>query len=211
MATKLEVYNSALILLGARALATLSDNRSERRSLDAVFDPAFQYMIEAGLWHFAAVTDELSPSDTVKSNFGYQFVYEKPDDYIRLIKLSDNERFTPTLEDYSEEGDFFLTDSQPIWIQYVSNDIEAGADPGKWSGSFLTAFVDELAYRAAAQIASVPITTKDWLAKKKKQSLYYAKGKSAVNQPRGNLPVGRLVRARAGTRYINAMRRTPYA
>ncbi len=210
MATKLEVYNNVLTLLGARTLATVSDARSERRSLDRVYDPALQYLIEAALWHFAAVTHELSPSDTTTSEFGYNYVYEKPDDYVRIIKISDNERFTPTLEDYSEELDFFLCDAQPIWLQYVSNDITAGADPGKWSASFTAAFVDELAYRAATQIAGVSVATKDWLEKKRRRSLYYAKGKSAVNQAMGHLPIGRLIRSRAGSQGVNKMRRTPY-
>lgn len=212
MATKLEVYNGALVLLGARTLASLSDNRAERRTLDAVYDPCLQYMIEAALWHFGSVTDELGASDTVATNFGYQYAYEKPDDYVRLIKISDNERFFPSLDDYGEEGSFFLCDAQPIYIQYVSNDpVEGTANPGVWSPSFTTAFIDELAYRSCEQIASVPVTTKDWLEKKRKRSMYYAKSKSAVNQMRAQFPTGRLVRARAGTRYINAMRRTPYA
>jgi hypothetical protein len=211
LATKLEIYNGALILLGARTIATLADVRAERRSLDGAWNLTLDYMMDAAIWHFAAKTDELSPSDTVESNFGYQYVYEKPDDYVRLIKICDNDRLTPTLADYSEESDYFLTDSQPLYIQYVSNSIEYGADPGKWSGSFAAAFIDELAYRVSAQISNVPITTKDWLEKKKRRSMYYAKGKSAVNQCNSTLPVGRLVKARAGTRYLNAMRRTPYA
>lgn len=211
MATKLEVYNGALTLLGARTLLTVTDNRTERRTLDAVYAQTFDFMIEAAMWHFAARSEELSPSDTQTSNFGWQYVYEKPDDYIRLILICDNERFTPTLESYSDEGDYFLADCSLLYIQYVSDDINYGADPGKWSASFVTAFQDELAYRAAPQMQNVPANLRDWLVKKKRQSLYYAKGKSAVNSPRSDLPVGRLVRARAGNRYINAMRRTPYA
>jgi len=211
LATKIDIYNGALGLLGARPLATLSDNRAERRALDAAYGPTFDFMIESGMWHFASVSNELTSSDTVATNFGYQYAYEKPDDYVRLIKIGDNERFIPTLEDYDEEGDFFLCDSQPIWVQYVSSSIEAGGDVGKWAASFATAFMDELAYRAGPQIASVPLQTKDWLEKKKKKSLWNARAKSAVNQMRGQLPECRLVRARAGTRYINAMRRTPYA
>lgn len=210
MATKLEVYNGALILLGARTLLTLTDNRTERRSLDSVWDQTLKFMIEAAIWHFAARTEEISASDTQDSAFGWEYVFEKPEDYVRIISISDNDRLTPTLQYYADEGDYFLADCDPIYLQYVSDDINHGADPGKWSASFSTAFMDELAYRVAPQMANVSLQTRDWLAKKKRQSLYYAKGKSAVNQPRAELPVGRLVRARAGSRGDNAMRRTPY-
>lgn len=211
MATKLEIYNGTLVLLGARTLSTVSDSRTERYSLDRVWSQTLDYMLDAAMWHFAAKTDEIGSSDTVESYFGLQYVIEKPDDYVRLIKISDNQYLRPTLEDFSDEGDYFLTDTDPVYIQYVSSDINYGADPGKWSGSFSTAFMDELAYRVAGQLAGVPGATRDWLEKKKRRSMYYAKGKSAVNQPLAELPAGRLVRARSGTRYTNAMRRTPYS
>jgi hypothetical protein len=211
LATKLEAYNGALVLLGARTLNTTSDSRTERYSLDRVWSQTLDYMLEAGLWNFAARTDELGSSDTVETYFGYEYVFEKPDDYIRIMEISENERFSPTLEDFAEEGDYILADCDPMYIKYVSNSTEYGADPGKWSASFTAAFIDELAYRTAPQITSAGAAKVDWLEKKRRRSLYYAKGKDAVNQPRAELPAGRLIKARSGTRFTNTMRRTPYA
>lgn len=208
MATKLEIYNGTLVLLGARTLSALDDRRAERRSLDRVYGPVLAYMLEAALWHFAARTDEISASDTVESNFGYEYVFEKPDDYVRIMKISDNERLEPTLMDYSEESDYFLADVDPIYLQYVSSDSNYGGDPGKWAPSFVEAFVDEMAYRTAEQIARISGGEKDWLERKRKSSLYRAKSKSAVNQAARTLPTGRLVRSR-GTSWANSSRRAP--
>lgn len=210
MATKLGIYNEALILLESRTLATLTDNRAERRTLDAVYAPTMAYMLEAGMWNFAARPIEIDASDDVTSEFGWQYVFEKPTDYVRLIRISDNERLSPTLDYFGEEGDYFLADVTPLYIQYVSDDVTYGSDLGKWPASFTTAFIDELAYRAAPQVNHVPITVRDWLSKKKRSSLAFARGKDAVNQPRSALPVGRLVQSRSGSRWTNAQRRTPY-
>lgn len=207
MTTKLSLYNGALILLGSRTLASLSDVRAERRTLDAVYDPTMEFMIEAGMWNFAARPIELDASDDVESQFGWQYVFEKPEDYVRIIKIADNEMLNPTLESFDEEGDYFVADCKPIYIQYVSNDINHGYDLGKWPASYATAFIDELAYRAAPQIQHVPLTTRDWLAKKKKLSLSNAKAKDAVNKPISRPPTGRLVLSRAGGSSVNSQRR----
>lgn len=194
--TKLEVYNSALVLLKERTLASLSEARTERRTLDRVWNQTVAYMLEGGLWNFATRTDEWQPSDTQTSEFGYLYVYEKPEDYVRLIKIADNDRLRPTLSDFSEEGDVILSDCSPMYVSYVSNGNTYGGDVGKWSPSFATALVDELAYRAAPQIASIGLDMRDWLEKKRRRSMAAAKGKDAVNQPTSELPFGRLMRSR---------------
>ena len=152
MASRLELYNQSLLRLGERRLATLSDNRPERRSLDAVWADTLAYMIEAAMWNFASRTEELQASETVTPNFGYTYAVEKPDDYVRIVNIADNELMAPTLQDFMEEGDYFLTWCDPLYLQYISNDTSYGADPGKWTASFSRAFVLELAYRIAPQI-----------------------------------------------------------
>lgn len=198
MAGKLDVFNRTLQILQTRDLASLSDKRSERRNLDAVWNLTMDYMLEAGLWNFAARTRELQPSDSVDSNFGYDFVYAQPDDYVRLIRISANEDLWPTLDHYSEEGEFWLAWCDPLYVQYVSSAYDFGADPGKWPASFVEAFAHELAYRAGPSVTNMGESQFDQLDKRRKRALYNARGKDAVNQPVGDPPVGRLVRSRAG-------------
>lgn len=200
MTTRIEVYNGALIKLGERRLATLSDNRPERRTLDALWADTMAYMIEAAMWNWASRTEELQPSDTVTPNFGYTYAFEKPDDYVRIVKISDNDTLVPTLEDFMEEGDYFFAWSDPLYLQYISNDTLYGADPGKWTASFTRAFVLELAYRASPQVGA-NAKVQEMLFKEKKDALLYAKGKDVVNQAMSVLPPGRLTSSRRGNRY----------
>ena len=200
MGTRLEIYNASLIRLGERRLATLSDNRTERRSLDAVWTDTLAYMIEAAMWNWAARTEELQSSDTVTPNFGYTYAFEKPDDYVRIVRIADNELLGPTLEDYIEEGDYFFAWGDPLYLQYISNDTDYGADPGKWTASFSRAFVLELAYRVAPQVG-VNAKLQELLYEEKNRALSYAKSKDVVNQAMTRLPAGRLIGSRMGRGY----------
>src|SRR3972149_4533251 len=104
MATKIDVYNEALLHLKTRRLRTLTDARSERRDLDAGWSPTSDYMLERGLWNFATRAQQWMPSDTIEPEFGFQYAYEKPDDYVRLVDIGADERYGWAPDDYSEGG-----------------------------------------------------------------------------------------------------------
>lgn len=210
MADKLEIYNRTLVKLGQRPLATLSDQRPEQRAVDRVYDATVQSLIEGALWKFASRSDELQPSDTATSQFGYQFVYEQPEDYVRIIRISDNQRFRPTLIDFLFETGFIYCDCSPLYLQYVSNDAAHGYNLGAWPASFANAVVDELALRTAPYLTGAGVPKIEQLEKQAKRSFFIAKQRDAVNQPESWMPPGRLVRARSGWQRINNMRRTPY-
>ena len=210
MSDRLSVYNAALVLLGNQPLLTLSDNVASRRALDRVWDETLAFMIEGAFWKFACRTDELQTSDTATSQFGYNYVYELPEDYVRIVRISDNNRMRPTLIDFLIEAGFLFCDCTPLYLQYVSNDAAYGYDTGKWPPSFVRALSDELALRAAPHLTGGAAPQIQALAAQAKKSFYIAKGRDAVNQPEAWAPAGRLVRARAGWMRINAQRRTPY-
>lgn len=211
MPTKLEVYNGALIThLDTRPLRTLSDARTERRALDAVWDKVLEYMLEQGMWNFAARSIQWEPSSTVVPEFGQQYAYEKPEDYVRLIRISDNETLKPTLTGYLEEGSYFISDSSVIYAQYVSNDLLWGKDTSKWTPAFVAAFEAELAWRGRGGVRPLGAGDVESLRRLKKTLLQDAQSKDVVNQAPTELPTGRLVRSRGGSRGNDRMRRTPY-
>ena len=197
--------------LKATRILTLSDSRAERRALDAIWAQTLDYMLEQGMWNFAARAEELQPSDTSIPQYGYQYAFEKPDDYIRLLDISDNEDYEPTLDYFEDYGDYFLADVTPLYVNYVSNHYAYGGDPGKWKPTFAYAFALQMAVRAAGSIASLKKDEKSQLLMRAKKELTAAKGKDAVNQPADTLPAGRLIRARRGFRSgINAQRKAGY-
>jgi hypothetical protein len=210
MPDKLSVFNAVLVKLGQRPLLALTDQRPEQRAIDRVWDATMAYMIEGAMWKFASKSLMLHPSATGFSMFGYQFAYELPDDYVRIIAICDNNRFRPTLLDFKIENGWLFCDCVPLFLNFVSNDTRHGANPGLWPATFVDAFVDELALRTAPYLTGAGVPKIESLEKKAKRSFYMAKQRDAVNQPEAWPPPGRLVRARSGWQRINNMRRTPY-
>ena len=210
MADKLDIFNRVLVKCGQRPLLSLSDARPEQRAIDRVYDSAVEKLIEGALWKFASRSEELQPSDTASTQFGYQYAYENPTDYVRVIRISDNERFRPTLRDFMFEGDFLFADCSPLYLQYVSDDPAYGLDVGKWTPSFADALVDELVVRTSPFLMGAGVQQVEQFEKQAKRSFYMAKGRDAVNQPEGWVPSGRLVKARSGGIRINSMRAVGY-
>jgi len=210
VAVKLDIYNEALLHLKTRRLRTLTDARSERRDLDAVWSPTIDYMLERGMWNFATRAQQWMPSDTIEPEFGFEYAYEQVDDYVRLVDIGADDRYGWTLDDYSEEGSVFYCDVDPLYVRYVSDDPAWGRDLGKWTAAFTTALAWELAWRAGGHIGFISADVKDEIRKERKRALTEAKSADAVNQAMSQLPTGRLVRARGGRHGYNKMRRTPY-
>lgn len=198
MADKLRIYNDALFELHTRPIATLTDDRPERRGLDYLWPSVEEYMLEAGLWNFATRVEELQPSDTAVTVFGWSFAYEYPDDYVKTILISEDERGEATLKRFSLEGDYIMCELDPLYLSYVSNDIEYGRDVGKWPGSFARAFALELASRACGSIGSLSNADKKDLRKEAKNKLKEARSKDAFNQAPSRFERSLLVTARRG-------------
>lgn len=196
--TRLDVYNTALMYLKTSPIASLSDNRPERISMDAAWNSTVAYCLEQGMWNFATKTQEISSSDTEDPTFGYAFAFEKPNDYVRITAISAFETLRPTLFDFREEGDYFFADIDPIYLSFVSNATDAGMDVGKWFPSF----ADYVALNLATNIPNVSTMSEDAyerLDKRAMRAMANAKSKDSVNQPTAWMPSGRLVQARRGS------------
>lgn len=215
MATQLSVYNGALAELKEPGLVTLSDSRSARRELDRHWDAALEHMIEQGLWKFAKREVLLSPLADDVVGFGYNYSFTRPTDYVRIIAISANERFEPTLEEFEEysdeSGDYFRAYTSAIYLKYVSNDDDWGKKESKWTPAFVRALEFELALRAGPKISRLMRDDKLDLKKDARRALMDAQTKDAFNQPAKRLPVGRLIQTRGNpSRGPNAMRKIGY-
>ena len=140
MATsKLQLYNGALRLLGERTLATIDENVESRYVLDDIWDDeALDTVLDMGLWNFAGRTVMLEPSTTITPDFGFRYAYPKPDDFIRTMKLCEDEYTENPLsgEEYDDEAKHIFCDIEPVYFQYVSNDVQWGSDLSLWPPSF---------------------------------------------------------------------------
>lgn len=160
MATQLSLYNGALGHLGPVRLDNLSENRPDRRELDAKYDETKAFMLERGLWRFALRTQEWEAETDVEPQFGLQYAFLRPEDYgghLRFIATDERQEYED--KSFREEGSYWFSDHNILYVTYVSNGPLWGGNLGAWPQLYADAFSAELAYRA-----DLPIT-KDKVSK----------------------------------------------
>jgi hypothetical protein len=203
MADKLQVYNGALLHLGATTLATLTEERKSRRVLDEIWAAgAVRYCLEQGYWNFATRTIKIEATPSLEPDFGYRYAFTKPLDFVRLVSISLDEYLTIPLNNFSDEDSYWFANCDVLYVSYVSDDVNYGASLGNWTETF-TRFVElYLASRSSASITH-DSTIVSKVEKLYKDALSTAKTKDATNQGAKETPLGKLARARLGGRHTS--------
>lgn len=197
MATRLSTYNLALgSYVGTQTLADLTENVASRHALDRVYDGALAYMLEQGLWKFALKTADLTSLRQNASELR-QYRYPLPTDYVRTAGISSTSRFDARsgFEDFEEQAGFLYSDSNTLWLQYVSNANTHGLDLSKWPANYEQAVASWLAYLSALPISKDKGDRAD-LLRLHQLTLATARRLDAVDEAVKQKPAGRWPRAR---------------
>lgn len=147
--SQLNLYNGALALpdIGEAPLQSLSENTPLRYRLDGVWNRgALRAVLERHDWNFATRTLTLFPSQSIAPAFGWKYVYEKPVDWVRTVAISDVEDFAVWSRNFIEEGNLFLSNSDKLYVRYVSDGAAYGGDFSRWSQAFNNFMYHYLAY-----------------------------------------------------------------
>jgi hypothetical protein len=207
MATKLGLYNGALRVCKSARLEGLTDDVEGRYLLDDVYSGTVLFCLEAGLWNFAQRSVEISPDDSITPSWGFSFAFLKPDDYVRLVAISDSETMYPTLGNYLDEGTYWHASCNPLFVTYISNDTtDGGLNIANWPESFTRAVEHQLALEIAPHLTSMSEGQLASMEKDADRKMRTAKALDAVNQPAQRPPPGRLVQARMGYRSLGQRR-----
>lgn len=201
MADQLSLYNGAIRIIKQTRLESLTEDVEVRYLLDEEYDKAVKYCLEQGLWNFALRTTLLEPDTSNEPEFGYLYAYLQPDDYVRLNAISGDPYFRQTLEDYVEEGPYFLASINPLYVSYISDGQLYGYDFGRWPSTFELFVEYELASRVAPAATAMSDRDLMRLDEARITAMRDARSKDAMDQPAKRPPAGRLVRARQGERY----------
>ena len=137
MTTQLKIYNGALTLCEAREIVDLTVNEEGRRLLDSVWnDGGVRYCLEQAQWKFAMRAVKLDADTTFTAEFGYQYTFAKPSDWIATSSVSLDEYFNEPLTRYMDEGGFWYCDHDEIYVRYVSEHADFGGDLTIWPATF---------------------------------------------------------------------------
>lgn len=198
MTAKLDIYNSVLIELGERKITSLSENREPRRVLDDVYDATVAECLEAGDWNFGLRSVKIASDSSLSTDFGYQKVFTKPDDWVRTVGLSADEFFVMPLNDYVDETAYWLSNLDPIYVRYLSNDTSYGMDLSRWTASFTNYVVLSLAEASCTRIKE-NANVKAQLGKDMEKARRSALNKDSRNEAPKFLPQGSWVSSRRGS------------
>tara|TARA_R110000868_G_scaffold162418_1_gene393635 strand:- start:214 stop:858 length:645 start_codon:yes stop_codon:yes gene_type:complete len=196
MADRLSLYNDALMYAGERSLASLTEDREPRRLLDQVWaSQGVDRCLEEAQWHFAMRADRFDYDPSVTIDFGYGYAFTKPDDWIITSAVCEDEYFRVPLNQYTDEKGYWYADIDPLYVRYVSNDVDFGMDLGKWPATFADFVAVHFASRIITKLSASGERLKE-LMTMRKMFLVTAKNKAAMAQPTSFAAKGSWSRAR---------------
>ena len=194
-AQKLSLYNGALRFLSEGRIGSLTENRGPRRVLDDIWDSgAVKFCLEQGMWNFATRVVELEYNPSLDTGFGYTYVFEKPDDFVRTCAVSSDPYFRVRFTAYDDQGPYFYADIDKIYVAYVSEDTGYGMDYSLWPESFKRYVEGYLGKQGCKSITGSEPSDK--MLREFRQLESGARSKDAMSQSTKSLPSGTWALAR---------------
>lgn len=198
MASQLDIYNAALLHLGERPLASLSEVREARKALDNIWDNGFiKRVLASGQWKFAGRTIKLAACVGLTPAFGYVYAYQKPTDLVRVTALSGEETAVIPENEYQDEAGFWFANVTPIYVSYVSSLPTHGGNFGIWPEPVTSYAEYKLASLVAMRVTGSAQVWKD-LVSLSEAALTRALSLDAMDGPTKFLPQGSWNQSRQG-------------
>jgi hypothetical protein len=187
VATRLGLWNAALLEIGQERLSDTGDPVVSARELAFVHDKVVSECIAAGSWNFAMETIQADADTGVTPEFGYTKVFAKPSDWVRTVAISSDEYFSFPHLAYYDDSNFWSADSSPIYVRYVSDDTGLGLDLNRWTANF-TRFVElELAERVCLKLTQSSSMKED-IGKRRDKARKRALNFDAMAEPNPKFP-----------------------
>jgi hypothetical protein len=165
MASKIEIINRALTLIGMQPIASITDDTEQAKIANRIYDLTLDGLLSECLWAFASkrVLLALVDSPIAWNDIGMSlaFAYQYPNDCIRIFKTSDPKAI------WYQEGDVIYSNTEGLGIKYVYR----MTDASKYFVKFSTALADKLAYEFSFTFMNASTTTEKLLAKYQEVSL----------------------------------------
>lgn len=209
---QLEIYNNALLYVGERKLSGLTEERHPRYLLDDVWgrDPV-KACLEEAFWTFAIRSMFMEYDSAITPEFGLQYGFIKPEDYVQTYAICYDEFFRTPVTDYADEAGAWYCNVPSLYVKEVSMGDDYGYDYSKWPQSFFE-YVSCFMARRIVRILTQSKTTEDDLAMEMRKIKADAVGKDIIKKPPSFPSRGGWARARhgAGGSWTRGDRSDPY-
>lgn len=145
MASKVEICNRALQILGEAPITSLSDGSKAAASCNLAYDPVRKALLRSHPWSCAIKRASLA--ETTAPAWGRAHAYNLPSDFLRLH--DDYYEDNALTKDWEIEQRQILTDDvSPLYIRYIY-DLD---DPNTMDALFREALSATMAYQMAEYI-----------------------------------------------------------
>jgi len=204
MATKLQLYNTALRYCKSRKLASLTEDREPLRLLDDVYAvDGIKTCLEEAQWKFATRTLKLDYDTAFTRQYGFLRQFTKPTDWVKTVAVCADEYFRAPLTHYHHEGDYWYSDLNAIYVRYVSDGVDFGNNIGAWPGTFFNYVAAYFANEIVDKLSGGDAKTMASVVKRLDDNKLTAKSKDAWNQPTAFPAPGNWVSSRSRGSRVN--------
>uniref|UniRef100_A0A6M3K5F0 Putative tail tubular protein n=1 Tax=viral metagenome TaxID=1070528 RepID=A0A6M3K5F0_9ZZZZ len=171
MATKTELINKALTLIGAAPIVSITDSSNNARIANRVYDSSLRSLLSECAWNFAVKRALLATSSETLAWYhsGITIVYARPSDCIRIFGTNDVDAT------WYEEGDLIISDTSDLGIRYV----QYLDTTSRFPSSFTEAFIDRLCADMAFAILNSAKIAQAYIEKYERVSLPKARSENA--------------------------------
>lgn len=199
---RLKIYNGALLIVGQRQIASLTENVEGRQLLDNVWnDGGVDFCLSQAQWRFAIRAQRLDYSASIEPDFGLRRAFEKSTDWVLTSAVCQDEYYKVPLLQYTDEAGILYSDLDEIFVKFVSNDSGYGGNLALWPPSFTEYvkhyFAGKIVYKFTADE-----TRRDAILKHRTGSLDMAlenaRNRDAISEPTKFFAQGNWTQARRG-------------
>ena len=174
MASKVEICNSALNMLGANNITDITEDSKNARLLNQRYDPIRDAVFRLHAWNCLIKRVELAQdSDTPTHEFTKQ--YTLPADCLRVLKIGGHhDGSSSDLDDgqvFKIEGRKLLTDEATVYLIYIAKITDVNEYDTLLQEAIATRLAAELAY-AVTSNATLAATLADQYEKKIKEARF---------------------------------------
>ena len=150
--TKLDVCNQVLDALSqSRTITELQQtdlSSAEARFFDRNFVTTVRAQLRANVWSFSKVQAVLTV-DATAPDFDYAYRYAVPDNWLRVLPITEDGSVGGRLLDFKKIGNFIHIDhGGDLRVEGVQEML----DPAEWDASFVEVVVAKLAMKYAARL-----------------------------------------------------------
>jgi hypothetical protein len=184
--TSIDICNSALYKIGANSINAFTDDTKEAEACNLRYELCKRTVLRMHPWECAITRVILTPTTTTPP-YGYQYQFNLPGDFVRLVSVNPE-----TQSDYKLESKTIVGDFSNLYLKYVADVDESLIDDlvGEAIASYLAWDISF----AITQNGSL----KQQLAQEKKEAISKAKLANAQEMKSQEVQANYFLDARLG-------------